>query len=176
LLDKYALIYCWIVSLFYPSADILSLWFWKWFATYRMIVNLLHNSRTIHKCRHLQNCAIKNTMLHFCRIFFGTRFPRRIASNQKHLACDTRTGACTMRKKHWEDRLIRAGSSYNGISGTMDTDREKSRFSSPVSSASIQRICTKYLPPNFALHCNFSLEKLVERCLFGVHFYFLQIS
>jgi len=155
---------------------IIALWFWKWFATCGMIVNLINNSRTIYKCRNLRNHAIKNTMLHFCRTFFGTRFLRRSeASNQKHPACDTRTGACTMRKKHWEDRLIRAGSSYNGISGTMDTNREKSRFSSPVPSASIQRICTKYLPSNFALHCNFSLEKLVERCLFIVHF-FSQIS
>lgn len=65
-----------------------------------------------------------------------------------------------MREKHREDRLIQAGSSHNGIPSTMDTDREKSRFSSPVPSANVQRICTRIHRATSLTAHNFFLAKL----------------
>lgn len=48
-------------------------WFWKWFATREMIVNLIHNSGAIYKSRNWRTTRW-NTMVHFCRTFFRTSF------------------------------------------------------------------------------------------------------
>lgn len=57
----------------------------------------------------------------------GTGFFMELASNQKPPFA---MRMCTIWQEHWEDGFIQAGSSHNGIPNTMDTDREKSRFSS----------------------------------------------
>ncbi|KYN12648.1 hypothetical protein ALC57_15376 [Trachymyrmex cornetzi] len=125
--------------------------------------NHYHRHRTKHKLgisnmRHILLAHCEISMSWIVSLLKRYAFPRRVASNQKHPACGARTGVCTMRKKHWEDRLIRAGSSHNGIPGTMDTDREKSCFSVPrraVPRRFLRRICTEYLPRNFTLQLLF---------------------
>ena len=101
----------------------------------------------------------------FLSYFLRNQFPRRVASNQKHPACGARTGACTMRKKHWEDRLIRAGSSHNGIPRAQWTQIARNhvsrrRFLRRAYSGYVRSTKPSRHPTSHSqLRCNFSLEK-----------------
>lgn len=136
-------------------------WFWKWF-TRDMIVNLIHNSGTIYKSRNWRT-TWWNILVHFCCTFFGTSFLaeyRRI-KNIPHVVrvparvqCGKSTGkidsyeleALTMAPRPQWTQIAR-----NHVS------RRRAGF---FDERSVDIYGVPNLPRNFALHCNFSLEKL----------------